>query len=141
MKAYWYEDGYIRTSGYEYNVHDFEPEIHLTNDAVQKKFRNYSRYENSNKLSYEEFQRYLNTTHNGKYNFRERIIPEMKEMALDSVKSIYLSMAPDRQMHNFEIFGMDFMIDHKFKPWLIEVNTNPDLSCACPLLDLSLIHI
>jgi len=38
-------------------------------------------------------------------------------------------------MNNFEIFGLDFMIDKNFKPWLIEINTNPCLDCACPLLD------
>jgi hypothetical protein len=27
------------------------------------------------------------------------------------------------------------MIDSQFKPWLIEINTNPCLECACPLLN------
>jgi hypothetical protein len=29
---------------------------------------------------------------------------------------------------------MDFMIDSDFNPWLIEINTNPCLELACPLL-------
>ena len=29
---------------------------------------------------------------------------------------------------------MDFMIDGQFKPWLIEINTNPCLELSCPLL-------
>ena len=33
-----------------------------------------------------------------------------------------------------EIFGYDFMIDREFKPWLIEVNTNPCLELASPHL-------
>ena len=41
------------------------------------------------------------TNYSGKYNFKDKILPEMKQIALDSVKSIYLSMAPKRQMHNF----------------------------------------
>jgi tubulin polyglutamylase TTLL1 len=29
---------------------------------------------------------------------------------------------------------MDFMIDEEFKPWLIEINTNPCLELSSPLL-------
>lgn len=35
----------------------------------------------------------------------------------------------------FEIFGYDFLIDAHFKPWLIEVNTNPCLEESSPLLE------
>ena len=31
----------------------------------------------------------------------------------------------------YELFGMDFMIDDKFKLWLIEVNTNPAITHDC----------
>lgn len=27
------------------------------------------------------------------------------------------------------------MIDNSFRPWLIEINTNPCLDCSCPLLN------
>lgn len=33
-----------------------------------------------------------------------------------------------------EVFGLDFMIDDEFRPYLIEVNTNPCLELSCPLL-------
>lgn len=33
-----------------------------------------------------------------------------------------------------EVFGLDFMIDDEFRPFLIEVNTNPCLELSCPLL-------
>ena len=59
----------------------------------------------------------------------------MKKMATDAAKSVYTKIAPKNQMNNFEIFGLDFMIDKHFRPWLIEINTNPCLDCTCPLLD------
>ena len=39
-------------------------------------------------------------------------------------------MDPNKRLHNFEVFGLDFMIDEEFKPWLIEINTNPCLEIA-----------
>lgn len=58
----------------------------------------------------------------------------MKEITLDAVKATYLSLDPLRRQHNFELFGMDFMIDNNLKPFLIQINTNPCLEICCPLL-------
>jgi len=33
----------------------------------------------------------------------------------------------------FEIFGLDFMINEDFKPYLIEINTNPDITTCTPV--------
>ena len=35
----------------------------------------------------------------------------MKEIATDIIKASYLSIDIEKREHNFEIFGMDFMID------------------------------
>ena len=37
----------------------------------------------------------------------------------------------------FELYGFDIIIDHKHRPWLVEVNVNPSLHCSSPL-DLSI---
>ena len=37
-------------------------------------------------------------------------------------------------MHNFEVFGLDFMVDDQFKVHLIEINTNPCLELSSGLL-------
>lgn len=50
MKAYVYDEGYIRTSSYEYDVTNLSDKlVHLTNDAVQKKDKNYGKFEAGNK--------------------------------------------------------------------------------------------
>ena len=35
----------------------------------------------------------------------------MKHIATDAIKSAYLKLDPSNTEHNFEIFGLDFMID------------------------------
>ena len=58
----------------------------------------------------------------------------MKELTKNAVKATYLTLDKKRWEHNFELLGMDFMIDEDFKPWLIEVNTNPCLVLNSPIL-------
>lgn len=65
----------------------------------------------------------------------DKIIPQMKEIAELSLKASYLFLDPAKLQNNFEIFGFDFMLDSKLKPWLIEINTNPCLELGCPILE------
>ena len=44
-KAYWYQDGYVRTSSNFFNLSEMSnPYIHLTNDAVQKNSDQYGQF-------------------------------------------------------------------------------------------------
>jgi tubulin--tyrosine ligase len=109
LKGYWYEEGYIRTTSYEFSLQQMNTNIHLTNDAVQKHCKDYGRYEKGNKISYKEFQNYL-------YNL---VQTKIKKVATDIIRAASLTIDPKRRLNNFEIFGMDFMVDSEFKPWLI----------------------
>ena len=62
LKGYNYTDGYLRTSGKEFNLKNFNKFIHLTNDAVQKRSEDYGKYEFGNKVSFNEYQTYINQT-------------------------------------------------------------------------------
>ena len=56
IKAFWYRDGYVRTSSKEYSLKNLENRmVHLTNDAVQKKCEDYGKFEFGNKISLEDF--------------------------------------------------------------------------------------
>jgi tubulin--tyrosine ligase len=59
----------------------------------------------------------------------------MKQRATDLIHASALNIDPDRMINNFEIFGLDFMIDADYNVWLIEVNTNPCLETTCPVLN------
>lgn len=55
-------------------------------------------------------------------------------ITLNAIKAVYCKIEPYKKNYNFEIFGLDFMIDEKFNPYLIEINTNPCLELSSPLL-------
>ena len=74
------------------------------------------------------------TVGEGKFSFTNMIYPKMRSIALDAVKATYLQLDPNNGEHNFEIFGLDYMIDTNYDVWLIEVNTNPCLEISSKLL-------
>ena len=62
--AYWYHEGYLRTASKEFSLKNCTNKyIHLTNDAIQKRAEDYGRFENANKLSFGEFQKYMDQNH------------------------------------------------------------------------------
>jgi tubulin polyglutamylase TTLL1 len=79
MKGYWYEEGYIRTSSKEFTLKNLSNRmIHLTNDAVQKKSEDYGKFENANKISFADFQKYLDNSYpESEFNFASKVYPHM----------------------------------------------------------------
>lgn len=136
FRAYWFPEGYLRTSSQKYTLQPrSSPLVHLTNDAVQKDDEDYGRYEKGNKVSYQSFAEYLSKTKNVDENvFQSTILPRMRQLALDAVRATFRNLDSKRMQHNFQLLGMDFMIDGDMKPYLIEINTNPCLELSSPLL-------
>ncbi len=62
------------------------------------------------------------------------LIPQLKRLTQDCFKAVWRKMDPYKRINTFEVFGLDFMFDEEFKPYLIEVNTNPCLELSSPLL-------
>ena len=136
MRGYWYEEGYIRTSSKEFTTKNLKNRmIHLTNDAVQKKGEDYGKYENGNKISFADFQKYLdNNLAEKKLNFYKTVYPKMMRLARDALTATHHVLDAKGREFTFEVFGLDFMIDEDFETWLIEVNNNPCLELSSPLL-------
>ena len=131
IQGYFYKEGYLRTSCQQYNINNITDKfIHLTNDAIQKNSANYGLFEDSNKLSYDDFQRYIDVNMREKINFRDKVHPVIKSIVKDTIIATAHKLNPQNRAHTFEILGYDFMIDEFFWPWLIEVNTNPCLELS-----------
>ena len=76
-KCFYYKEGYLRTSCREFSLSNLSNRmVHLTNDAVQKKSEDYGKFEPGNKMSYTEFQTYIDKNH-GSQNvcFERDILP------------------------------------------------------------------
>ncbi|CEM20907.1 unnamed protein product [Vitrella brassicaformis CCMP3155] len=131
VRAYMYRDGYLRTSSETYRPDCFDRMIHLTNDAVQKKSESYGRFEAANKLSYAEFQKYLDTCRpKDQVVIQEHLVTQMQQIMADTFRAAAANMNTNRRQHSFEIFGYDFMVDESNKVWLLEINTNPCLELS-----------
>lgn len=60
LKGYMYRDCYFRTSSKQFDLSNLQSRlIHLTNDAIQVNSEDYGKFESANKLSINDFQRYL----------------------------------------------------------------------------------
>ena len=132
IKGYWYREGYVRTASQEYSLKHNSPGLHLTNDAVQKQLPNYGKHEQGNKVTYSDLAVYLKKLHPN-HDFWEEIYPQMKKLTTEAMRAGASRMDPLRR-ENFELLGLDFMVDEQWKVWLIEVNTNSCLETSCLLL-------
>lgn len=103
QKGYWFQDGYIRTACKEFNMKNLANKmIHLTNDAVQKKCEDYGKFEPGNKLSFADFQRYLDANYNNieggtKLKFWQQAYPDMKKLATEAIRSVYTKINPNKK--------------------------------------------
>ena len=118
MKGYWYRHGYVRTTSSQYTLKISSGSVHLTNDAVQKNLPDYGRYQKGNKISYEELDAYMKKN-DSSFNFFEKVYPKMKQIATNAIHASALNIDPLRRVNNFQIFGLDFMIDENYNVWLI----------------------
>ena len=58
----------------------------------------------------------------------------MNKLTIDVFRACHGKLDPKRRLNTMEVFGLDFMICDEFRPYLIEVNTNPCLELSSPLL-------
>ena len=133
-QCYFFQQGYLRTSSEKFSLDNLNCSfIHLTNNAIQKEGSEYGKFEAGNQMSFKQFQEYLLSNFG---NIRlGSIVSIMKSQIISSLQAVKGKLNPNGRLGCFEIFGYDFIVDGCFKPWLIEVNTNPCIELASPLLE------
>ena len=131
--VYIFKQGHLKATCNEFDINSSSPFIHLTNYSVQKHNVDFSKKEIGNEISYKDFQDELDKKNTGKSFIRD-IYPKIVyiiRLAIGAAKSNinYLN-----RENCFEIFGCDFILDEKFKPYLLEINMNPGLEISSPLI-------
>merc|ERR1712072_180430 len=135
LRAFCYRDAYLRTTSAQYTTKHFDKMVHLNNDAVQKSSEDYGKFESANKMSLDEFQKYLDDHHSKDgISVRQRIFPQMQCLMADAVRAVARRLNPRGIDHCFEIYGFDFMVDASYRVWMIECNANPCLDLCSAYL-------
>jgi hypothetical protein len=133
-KLYYCKDMYIRLSAFDYNLNDTRKFGHLTNIALQKYSQNYD--EEKAIINKKALESYIKKTLKPDFDFDQDIFPKIKQIVCilgAVILKKFLVFTSTKK--NFEIFGLDFMIDHELKVWFIEVNTNPAITLGNTFID------
>ena len=131
--VYIFKQGHLKATCAQYDINSSSPFIHLTNYSVQKHNVDFSKIEIGNEISYREFQDELDRQNTGK-NFYKDIYPKIVYIIRLAVGSVKSSLNHLNRTNCFEIFGCDFILDEKYKPYLLEINLNPGLEISSPLI-------
>nr|XP_004929203.2 tubulin glycylase 3A [Bombyx mori]XP_021205580.2 tubulin glycylase 3A [Bombyx mori]XP_021205581.2 tubulin glycylase 3A [Bombyx mori] len=124
-----YKDCYLKFSSQKYNLGNYHESIHLTNNAVQRRYMNceerHPDLPNNNMWDLDTYKDYLKAI--GKPSVWDDLIyPGMKKTITGVMLSSQETMPACK--NRFELYGCDFLLDKDYKPWLIEINACPDLN-------------
>lgn len=123
--------------------------MHLTNYAINKNHEDYEEGDDTNggHKRYLSYVLDLIEENEGENDIWEKIKDIINKALITvqpSLSHAYRTCRPHdvENSHCFEILGFDVMIDHKLRPWLLEVNHSPSFATESDLdydLKLSLI--
>ncbi|KAG1679692.1 hypothetical protein FOA52_006211 [Chlamydomonas sp. UWO 241] len=128
LKVYMSKLGFGRFCNVKYTTdtddmdNDF---VHLTNVAVQKHGADYNE-SHGNKWSLDNVRLYLEALHGAERT--EQLFGDIEAVVVTSLKACQNIIIND--VHCFEMYGYDIIVDAALKPWLVEVNASPSLSAS-----------
>jgi len=148
LRIYLYEDGLGRFATEEYvtptgsNLENMC--IHLTNYAINKDNPNFvfNKSAEEDNVGHKRSLKAVMKTLEERGHDVKTLWNDIKKIIIKTFCSVqpilahnYKSCQPDEPYNNmcFEVLGLDIILDHKLKPWLLEVNHTPSFSADTPL--------
>lgn len=126
-----YRECYLRFSTQQFSLRNFHESVHLTNHAVQKRYKNNdqrdARLPADNMWDTATFCEWLEQR-GATDAWKQRIYPGMQRALIGAMLASQDLM--DRRSNTFELFGADFMLTEDYQPWLLEINASPDLAAS-----------
>ena len=137
FNVYMCREGHLKACSQKYDLNDLNIFTHITNYSLQKRCKDFSKYEQGNEISFKKFIELLDNTSKikgrGKKIFN-KIYSKMKEEIQISMNAVGRRLKGVPKVLSFQIFGYDFIIDKDYNPWILEINDNPGLEISSELI-------
>ena len=137
FNVYMCREGHLKACSQKYDLNDLSIFTHITNYSLQKRCKDFAKYEQGNEISFKKFIELLDNTSKvkgrGKKIFN-KIYSKMKEEIQISMNAIGRKLKGIPKVLSFQIFGYDFIIDKEYNPWILEINDNPGIEISSELI-------
>ena len=130
-------EGHLKACSQKYDLNDLDIFTHITNYSLQKRCKDFAKYEQGNEISFKKFIELLDNTSKIKGRGEKifnKIYSKMKEEIQISMNAIGRKLKGVPKVLSFQIFGYDFIIDKEYNPWILEINDNPGLEISSELI-------
>ena len=128
-------EGHLKACSQKYDLNDLDIFKHITNYSLQKRCKDFAKYEQGNEISFKKFIELLDNISFGKgQKIFEKIYLKMKEEIQISMNAVGRNLKKLPKVLSFQIFGYDFIIDKEYNPWILEINDNPGLEISSELI-------
>ena len=137
FNVYMCREGHLKACSQKYDLKDLNIFTHITNYSLQKRCKDFAKYEQGNEISFKKFIELLDNTNiikgRGKKIFN-KIYSKMKEEIQISMNCVGRKLKGIPKVLSFQIFGYDFIVDKEYNPWILEINDNPGIEISSELI-------
>mmetsp|Transcript_73341 Transcript_73341/g.237191 ORF Transcript_73341/g.237191 Transcript_73341/m.237191 type:complete len:532 (+) Transcript_73341:103-1698(+) len=126
-----YNFGYIKRCGEFYDENKFHREDlfrHITNQEFQKKQDDFTTSTAAELMSIENLDKYLSENF-GIPAFRLNFWQQVKAICMEICLGIKEQVTENAQFGNFEVYGLDVIVDGDQRVYLLEANRDPSWVC------------